>query len=791
MATLLQYSTAPVMLMAGATTVTWTLTVTNGTSDADAAAVDQIVLTIPVGTTAGNLVPAFSDVSAGTPSGGWTCTLDADAGTITLAGSPLSQTDSFAVTFTLAAITDAASIVPIGVVETGTGVDNSAGFSISVTSTLLQYTLASTPNPLTEGATNAQLVVTVTNVTTDPNAAKVTRIRIQIPCGGSPGDLVPTPSDFSVGTLTNGWSSSQNGEYLTLTGAALTFGASFSVTLNLSTVTDQTGTSLVAVQEFYGGTNPNLGSFPITVFSSATTITGPFASPVNIIGTGVTSLLWSISNLDSSYTVSLVYIVNGVMQTASNASSGQCNSPTLDTTTVFTLQIFDGSDIVYQSQIAVSVMPPMPTITSFTGDIAWDTATGCPSLTLQWQTGNAAYCTLTEDGDLKSPQGSVIYPLGSVKTAAQEYTLTAVNLSGSVTGTICLDWSQAAMNQPSGAQVVCPVLICSALTGNVYGISGGTSPVLNIIEFDQTPTYSTITPGGTANCNTFAAAPQASLTSGVSDTLYVVVDGDLQQWAVDLTTPSVTSQSVTGWPTDVTIASTDVACLIGASGGTIAVACASAPGTVQIVAVTSSGLSWSSAVDLTADITTITNLVPLNLLDGFIATDNATTGAVGYVLPTSTATAISYPTTPIGAVASADGTEVWIFDLPGAITLFDVAAAMPSDGAAGVTVTVDTATYLWNLFPTADGGALVGLYGGSNQLLINTVASIALPTPGLAISSAISCYVDTPSTSNWNVQGGSCLTNGWPTVVLSTAAGFQIVRTAAYATATASVTTLF
>ena len=337
--------------------------------------------------------------------------------------------------------------------------------------TLLTYTISTSPSTLEINQQNATLTILATNSTSNP--VTISGISIEIPIGPLNTDLTDNASSISQippGQWTTNPPNSASGSTTFIfipTNKAYTLASGDALVFSLTQiqVNKKAGTATLTVTEGSSGspTQPiALSKYP-EGWSAMTFV----AHPPNLNAGDSVTLTWdgpnsAVYTLEYSKDNSTITIpAPGQSSLGSNGTYPGDNQPplTLDQTTVFTLtvsQTIDNNNYQVNLQQTVTVNQPAPEIISFTGQI--DYSQTPPALNLTWQTTGADYVAgswtaNTMDDNPSSPV--VIQP-----PFLQSYTITAKssNVNATPSKTIQLTWGVVANNiavgdQPTGLAV--------------------------------------------------------------------------------------------------------------------------------------------------------------------------------------------------------------------------------------------------------------------------------------------------------------------------------------------------
>jgi hypothetical protein len=335
----------------------------------------------------------------------------------------------------------------------------------------LDYAASTDPFPLqaspdTGNLSTCVLTITATNPAQDPSTSPVTieGVQITLPLGDS-GDAL-TDSPASIGAVApDGWNLQPGTDagvyaFVPAAGSAVVTDVSLEFVFNDVQINRQPGAvERLLVMEGSGGCQPpdcpvDDLSGTVTKFPAGWGSVQFWVDPPDIPSGASTTLHWS-GPQGATYAIEYaagdkVVNVPAPGQPAlksAGAYPGQGQSPLIPrATTVFTLTVTEtssGNSYAAQEQRTVTIQQGPPTITSFSGQVAY-AGSGVYDLTFSWTTDSSTrYCLIPQTGSDElapdsPPQGDTL----QVKTPHPgTFDLQAHNDAGSTTATLTLDWA--------------------------------------------------------------------------------------------------------------------------------------------------------------------------------------------------------------------------------------------------------------------------------------------------------------------------------------------------------------
>lgn len=337
-----------------------------------------------------------------------------------------------------------------------------------MTSTLLDYSVATDPFPLqaspqTGNLDSCVMQVIASNPSPEPDKNPVTieGVEVTIPLGDGGSALTSDAKDIGP-VAPDGWTP-QTGTpagvfaFVPNGGSAKVGAQSLVFTFNGIYVNRSPGyVQGLQVAEGSNGCQPPdcpTQSLELTKFPAGWGAVSFWVNPANIPAGQDTTLNWQ-GPQGAAYTIeygTATRVVNipapGQPPLGNQGKYPGPNDPPLQPaqTTVFTLTVTDtiaGTQYTAQDQKTVTVQEPAPTISKFTGTVAFDPGTGACTLTFNWTAQNANYCLIpaVSANELapSSPPAGLPFPLTA--PGAESFELTAVNAVGTASSTLTLQW---------------------------------------------------------------------------------------------------------------------------------------------------------------------------------------------------------------------------------------------------------------------------------------------------------------------------------------------------------------
>jgi hypothetical protein len=365
--------------------------------------------------------------------------------------------------------------------------------------TKLLYALSTDPVPLQASPAQGNpvecvLTVVASNPAPDPDANPVVLkgIKITLPLGAAAADLAPDATGIGPVPPT-GWTLQPNtaaGVYAFVPegppGTKASVGAqSLVFVFNAVTVNSAPG-PVAGLQVLEGSTGSPTLDLPLTKFPHGWGSVQFWVLPADVAFGDSTTLHWS-GPAGATYAIEYVAgrrVVNvpaSGRPALSNAGVYPgAGDPALAPaqTTVFTLEVrdvIDGVEYSTQEQKTVTVVPPGPAITKFTGAVE-ETGAGAYQVVLEWEAANTDYCTLNavpaQELQPQSPTDG--YPLPVTAPFAGSYVLRAVSQAGSASKTLTLAWGLRSV-APVPAACQPPTDIALSPDGSLLYLAGGDS----------------------------------------------------------------------------------------------------------------------------------------------------------------------------------------------------------------------------------------------------------------------------------------------------------------------------
>jgi hypothetical protein len=404
-------------------------------------------------------------------------------------------------------------------------------------SVLLDYAASTDPFPLESSPSTGPLVtcvltITASNPAPDPVKSPVTieGVQVTLPLGDSGAALTDDPA--SIGAVAPaGWKLQPGTDagvyaFVPTAGSAVVADVSLEFAFNDVQVNRQPGTvERLLVAEGSGGCQPpdcpvDDLSGAVTKFPAGWGSVQFWVDPPNIPKGDPTTLHWSGPE-GATYTIEYAAdnkVVNvpapGQPALANTGEwPGQGDPPlTPGESTVFTLTVTDtiaGTNYTAQEQKQVTVQPPPPSITQFTGAVSYDAAGTC-WLTFHWQT-DADHCELTDAEYLlpasSDPEGLAI---ALKNPAAETFTLTAISQQEQqTTSNLELQWGAASQLTGIAGDTIIPAV--SSDGSLLYVAAGDTVTVYPVQADPATPLQALrsghINPGGGDGFRAVAVVP--------------------------------------------------------------------------------------------------------------------------------------------------------------------------------------------------------------------------------------------------------------------------------------------
>ena len=298
--------------------------------------------------------------------------------------------------------------------------------------TLLAYSLASRPNPLTVAA-DAELVLTVSNPQDDP--VTCTGIVLTLPVGTAGTDLIDGKAALAVRPAP-GWSSGTAGGVITLTppGGSATIGSEglpFTVAVGTN---DQPGTATIEIDETAStqddpdhvrSTTVDVGKFPAGFSLSSLTSVPP--ERLHIPYGKTATLMWTATGEGVACTLEYQPTDDPDWVTTNVANVGPVTSLPLSRSesVVFTLTaqvdvLGQDQPLVAQSQLQLAI-----DTLSLTFEVQPPSVAPNGLVRLRWHAPNADHCTL-DDGTVLPPSGAMLVVLQQ----SRRFILTAHGIGG-------------------------------------------------------------------------------------------------------------------------------------------------------------------------------------------------------------------------------------------------------------------------------------------------------------------------------------------------------------------------
>ena len=333
--------------------------------------------------------------------------------------------------------------------------------------TLLHYALTTAPFPLQASAQSgnaniATLTIVATNATS--NGVTLQGVIVALPVGDGatqltadtdgigpvpPANWVLTQTQTTDGTIQYNFQPA-GGSGTVGSNEALMF------IFNNIEINTQPGTVMVEVIEGMNDCDPQstcqTAEIAITKFPNGWGEVSFWLNPPIIPAGGTTTLNWS-GPAGATYTIEYYTPQTGVVNVPAQGQpalgdEGQYpgqGQPALqlEENTTFYLSVVDdvnGQTYSAQQQITATVELPLPTITSFTGEVYADGATLLLKLT--WVTDGQS-CELTGTSDTLNPNGTLTITPTAIAPLLSAYTLTATNAAGNTSATLTLEWGAA------------------------------------------------------------------------------------------------------------------------------------------------------------------------------------------------------------------------------------------------------------------------------------------------------------------------------------------------------------
>lgn len=328
---------------------------------------------------------------------------------------------------------------------------------------LLEYTIATSPFPVTASATSgSQVIAQITLVATNATSSDVSLAGLIVQFSVGPGATDLTSNATAVGPVPpSGWVLATT-QYPpgfvnfvfqpSADPATIPANESTLFVFNNVQINSTPGAAVAVVTEGSNNCSPPkcpTTSLTITKWPEGWGQVSFWADPNIIAQDGDTTLNWS-GPVGATYQIQYYTPQTGpvtIPAVGQPALSNQGQYPgalapplTLVSTTTFYLTVVQNiSEVIYESQqqVTVTVELPPPVIDSFTYALLSNELG--PILALNWQTTNAEYCTLTGDSNLLQPNSQdntyEIFP-DSLDSLLTSYTLTATNQSGQATSTL-------------------------------------------------------------------------------------------------------------------------------------------------------------------------------------------------------------------------------------------------------------------------------------------------------------------------------------------------------------------
>ena len=363
----------------------------------------------------------------------------------------------------------------------------------------LLYALSTDPVPLQASPAQGnlgecQLVLVASNPAPDPAANPVVLegVKITVPIGDGASALMPDAT--GVGPVPPaGWGLQPNtapGAYAFVPdgppGTKVSVGAEPLVFELEAVPVNRSPGPVAGLQVMEGSAGSPTLDLPLAKFPSGWGTVQFWALPANVAFGGSTTLNWS-GPPGATYQIQYATAAGVVTVPAAGepalSDTGvypAVGAPPLEPaqTTVFTLDVTDTIDgVTYstQEQKTVTVVPPGPAITQFTG-VVEETGEGTYQVVLEWQAEHTDYCTLSavpaQELQPQSPADG--YPLPATAPFAGSYVLKAVSETGSASSALALAWGPRSVT-PVPAECQPSTDIALSPDGTLLYLAGGDS----------------------------------------------------------------------------------------------------------------------------------------------------------------------------------------------------------------------------------------------------------------------------------------------------------------------------